>query len=52
MGLSDIVWVDGRSGSEDKTKTKQAMHFDIKRSYEQKHMEKLKCVQKMSFLKK
>ncbi len=44
MGLSDIVWVDGRSESQAKTKTKQAMqltlaghylwhivsHFDIK----------------------
>ncbi len=44
MGLSDIVWVDGRSGSQAKTKTKQTVqlklaghdlwhivgHFDIK----------------------
>ncbi len=47
MGLSDIVWVDGMSGSQAKTKTKQAMqlklaghdlwhivsHFDMKKSY-------------------
>ena len=47
MGLSDIVWVDGRYGSQAKTKTKQAMqlklaghdlwhivgHFDMKKSY-------------------
>ncbi len=47
MGLSDTVWVDGRSGSQTKTKTKQAMqislaehdlwhiigHFDMKKSY-------------------
>ncbi len=49
MGLSDIVWVDVRCGSQAKTKTKQAMqlklaghdlwrivgHFDMEKSHEQ-----------------
>ncbi len=58
MGLSDIVWVDGKYGSQAKTKTKQAMqlklagrdlwhivgHFDIKSHIEQKHSPKIsKC---------
>ncbi len=58
MGLSDIVWVDGRSGSQAKTKTKQAMqlklaghdlwhvvgHFDMKTNIEQKIIQKVsKC---------
>ena len=29
MGLSDIVWVDGRYGSPAKTKTKQAMQLKL-----------------------
>ncbi len=29
MGLNDIVWVDGRSGSQAKTKTKQAMQLKL-----------------------
>ncbi len=33
MGLSDIVWVDGRYGSRAKTKTRHAMHLKLAGQY-------------------
>ncbi len=62
MGLSDIVWVDGRYGSKAKTKTKQAMqlklaghdlwhiigHFDMKnKNVDQKKLKKFLSVPRL-----
>ncbi len=33
MGLSDIVWVDGRYGTQAKTKTKHAMQLKLAGHY-------------------